>query len=80
MNIQAEASLYPLGTIEIGEAIDCFTEKLTEAGLDVCKGDMSTTMTGEAADVFAALGKAFTGVARENAVVLVLKLSNACPM
>ena len=79
MNVQAEVSLYPLQTQEIGEAIDNFVNDLERAGLTVHKGNMSTMLAGDADDVFAAIGKAFKGVAGDHQVVLALKVSNACP-
>jgi len=79
MNVQAEISLYPLQTQEIGKAIDGFVNHLERTGLTVHKGNMSTTLSGDVAAVFAAVGKAFTIVADSGQVVLVLKVSNACP-
>ena len=79
MNVQTEVSLYPLQTQEIGKAIDGFVGDLECAGLTVRKGNMSTTLSGDAEAVFAAVGKAFRTVADDGQVVLVLKMSNACP-
>ena len=70
MNVQAEVSLYPLQTQEIGEAIDSFVNDLER---------MSTTLSGDGDAVFAALASAFTAVADGGRVVLVMKVSNACP-
>lgn len=79
MNIQAEVSLYPLRTNELGAAIKSFNDVLENAGLTVHQGTMSTKLAGDADQVFAALGKAFEHAANERQVVLVLKASNACP-
>jgi len=79
MNVQAEVSLYPLQTQEIGEVIDSFVGDLERAGLTVRKGNMSTTLSGDVGAVFGAVGRAFTTVADSGQVVLVLKVSNACP-
>ena len=79
MNIQAEVSLYPLGAPELGEAIDSFLGELENTGLTVHKGNMSSTLAGDVDEVFAALGKAFKAVANRYKVVLILKVSNACP-
>lgn len=79
MNIQAEISLYPLQTQEIGKTIDGFVGELECAGLTVRKGNMSTLLSGDVDAVFAAVGKAFTTVADGGQVVLILKASNACP-
>ena len=79
MNIQAEVSLYPLQTQEIGEAISSFVDDLERAGLTVRKGNMSTMLSGYGGAVFAAVGEAFGRVADGGQAVLVMKVSNACP-
>jgi len=79
MIIQAEISLYPLRTGEIGVAIESFNGALKDSGLAVHAQAMSTKLSGDVSDVFAALGEAFKHVANDHQVVLVLKASNACP-
>lgn len=79
MNVQAEVSLYPLRTNEIGKAIKDFVAGLEGAGLTVYEGNMSSTVVGDVDDVFLTLGRAFKAAAADNQVVLVLKVSNACP-
>ncbi len=79
MNIQAEVSLYPLRTLEIGGAINDFVDELSRAGLTVREGDMSTVLSGGVGEVFAAVEKAFSKAADADNVVLILKASNACP-
>lgn len=79
MNVQAEVSLYPLRTSDLGGAIDQFLGKLKAAGLTVQPGNMSSMMTGDADSVFAAVGTAFQAAAADAPVVLVMKVSNACP-
>ncbi len=79
MNIQAEVSLYPLQSQEIGEAIDRFVNVLERGGLALHKGNMSTTLSGDVDAVFGAVGRVFTTVAEGGQVVLILKASNACP-
>ena len=79
MMIQAEVSLYPLRTDEIGVAIESFNGVLKDAGLAVHEAAMSTKLSGDVDEVFAALGEAFKHVANDHQVVLVLKASNACP-
>ncbi|MGC9327732.1 MAG: YkoF family thiamine/hydroxymethylpyrimidine-binding protein [Candidatus Hinthialibacter sp.] len=79
MTIQAEVSLYPLGNPEIGDAIDAFINRLSRPGINVQKGNMSTTLDGDLPDVFDALRMAFEETANENAAVLIVKMSNACP-
>jgi uncharacterized protein YqgV (UPF0045/DUF77 family) len=80
MNVQAEISLYPLRTSKLSEAIDSFLGDLEDAGLTAHEGNMSSTLAGDVDNVFAALVRAFKVVASGFQVVLVLKVSNACPL
>jgi len=80
MIVQVEVSLYPLGTTAIGETIDAFIDRLSRPGVDIAKGNMSTTLGGELSDVFAALNAAYEQAAHVGASVMVLKMSNACPV
>ena len=79
MNVQAEISLYPLRTPAVGEAIDRFLDTLEASGIDVHASAMSSRATGEVGDLFEGLGQAFETVAESRDIVLVLKVSNACP-
>jgi len=78
--VQAEVSLYPLGTTHLAASIDGFCRVLQARGLEVIGGPMSTRVVGESAAVFEALRVAFEQAARDRKVVLVVKVSNACPM
>jgi uncharacterized protein YqgV (UPF0045/DUF77 family) len=79
MNVQAEVSLYPLRTQNLGRPIDGFLDGLHAAGLTVEPGRMSSTVQGDVETVFTTLGNAFRDAAEEHQVVLILKVSNACP-
>jgi len=79
MNVQADVSLYPLRRLKLSTPIERFVQRLRNAGLDVRPGAMSTLVAGEAGDVFDILGQAFQELGQEGEVVLVLKISNACP-
>lgn len=79
MNIQAEVSLYPLRSEELGGPIETFCQALRESGLTVHEGAMSTRVSGDCGRLFAGLGQAFGQVAEANQVVLVAKVSNSCP-
>jgi uncharacterized protein YqgV (UPF0045/DUF77 family) len=79
MDLQADVSLYPLRTPHLSGTIDRFVAKLEQAGLRVRPGAMGSTVTGGTAALFDALRDAFASVADEAEVVLVLKVSNACP-
>jgi len=79
MKVQAEVSLYPLRTSELSGAIDSFLGHLEAPGLMLHKGSMSSMVAGDVDMVFAVLGRAFRVVASGCQVVLVVKVSNACP-
>ncbi|MBN2451709.1 MAG: thiamine-binding protein [Lentisphaeria bacterium] len=79
MTVQAEMSLYPLRTTHLGKGIDRFLGALGQAGMTVTMGSMSSTLEGGADEVFAALARAYKAVATDTQVVLLLKISNACP-
>jgi len=79
MTVQAEISLYPLRTNNLRHAIEEFLGELKAAGLTVTPGNMSSTVSGEADAVFPAVGTAFKTAAENHPVVLVMKVSNACP-
>ena len=80
MKIQAEVSVYPLRTEELSGSIDAFCRSLTDDGLELVFGPMSTRVSGESEEVFDAIKRAFDKIARHYEVVLNVKLSNACPV
>lgn len=80
MNVQAEISLYPLRTADLGNAIEAFLRDLKAADLTVQPGNMSSTVSGDVNAVFSTMGAAFAAVAEDSQVVLVMKVSNACPI
>jgi uncharacterized protein YqgV (UPF0045/DUF77 family) len=79
LKVQAEVSLYPLRTGELAKSIDSFVKEIEEAGLALDKGSMSSIVAGDVREVFDVLGRAFETVAGGCQVVMVLKISNACP-
>jgi len=80
MNVQAEISLYPLRTSDLGHAIESLLDELKAAGLAAQPGNMSSTVAGDVDAVFSTVGAAFKAVAENGQVVLVMKVSNACPL
>ena len=79
MNVQAEVSLYPLRSPELSQPIRGFSEALAKRGLRIETGNMSTSVAGELGHVFDGLKSAMEQVAQDHEVVLVVKVSNACP-
>jgi len=79
MIVQAEVSLYPLGREHLSGPIGEFLRVIEEKNLQIETGPMSSIVTGENADVFDALGKAFGRICESGPAVLCIKVSNACP-
>ena len=80
MNIQAEISLYPLRKPNLTELIDRFLQHFRRRKLEVKTGTMSSSISGECKDLFPALGIAFEDAANEGEIVIIVKVSNACPV
>ena len=80
MTISAQVSVYPLRQARISPAIDAVRGALEEAGLEAQVGAMSTIVSGEASRVFEALRRGFERAAADGHVVMVLTVSNACPV
>jgi uncharacterized protein YqgV (UPF0045/DUF77 family) len=78
--VSAQASLYPLRQQDISVAIDEALEILARYDLQSEPGRMSTLITGDADAIFKALQAAFIHSARTGEVVMVVTISNACPM
>ena len=79
MIIQAELSLYPLGTDHLSLLIDEFVQGLSQPGINVKPGAMSTVISGELGDVFRVVSECFKKSSVSHELVLVVKYSNACP-
>ena len=79
MKVQAQISLYPLRRPGLAEPIGRFVELLRQEGLNVEVGPMSTQVTGDSKVLFASLAEAFEDAAQRGDIVLLLKVSNACP-
>jgi len=79
MKIQADLSLYPLKTDLTENAVRNFIKELSESGVSVVPGQMSTLVAGESEEVFRVVGECFEKACRTDRIVLVVKFSNACP-
>jgi uncharacterized protein YqgV (UPF0045/DUF77 family) len=80
MFISAQISIYPLRQERLSPAVEAVTASLAARGLRSGVGPMSTVVTGEAAAVFDGLQAAYAMVAATGHVVMVVTLSNACPV
>jgi uncharacterized protein YqgV (UPF0045/DUF77 family) len=80
MALTAQVSLYPLRQPHLSAAIHQALDVFRGHGLEVVPGSMSSLITGEDESVFAALKEAFQAVSQHGDVVMVVTLSNACPV
>lgn len=69
-----------MGQADLAPAIEAVWSSLRERGLEYQVGSMSTTTWGETDEVFAALREAFSRSAESGQVVMVITVSNACPV
>jgi len=79
MYVQTEVSLYPLRSEDVSGTIQAFCDVLRERGLPVETGNMSSVVSGDLDAVFDGVQSAVAEVGETREIVLVLKLSNACP-
>ena len=80
MFVSAQVSLYPLGQTDLDPAIGAVWKALGAHGLGYQAGTMSTLVEGEDVEVFAALREGFAGAADLGGAVMVVTVSNACPV
>jgi uncharacterized protein YqgV (UPF0045/DUF77 family) len=78
--ISAQVSLYPLHHEQLSPVIDEAVEEFRREGLEVQPGAMSTVISGSGESVFSALREAFGRASRGGEVVMVVTISNACPV
>ena len=80
MFLSAQISIYPLRQTSLSPAIDRAIEIFKEYGLDVVPGAMSSVVSGDDEALFAALREVFRQTAEQGEMVMVVTLSNACPV
>lgn len=80
LGVSAQVSLYPLGQADLEPAIAEIWKALAAHGLDYTPGPMSTLVWGDDDAILAALRDGFRRAAELGPAVLVITLTNACPM
>ena len=78
--VTAQVSLYPLRRERLEPAITAAIAQFRAAGLGVWEGPMSTVIAGELDTVCGALRDAFAAATTDAEAVLVVTLSNGCPV
>ena len=80
MRVSAQISLYPLRQQNLSPVIDEALKEFRRLDLDMQPGPMCTRISGEEAEVFAAMRQAFLKSAARGDVVMVVTVSQACPV
>jgi uncharacterized protein YqgV (UPF0045/DUF77 family) len=80
IGISAQISLYPLEQADIAGSIEGVISVLRERELAHEMGAMSTLTWGDEEAVFGALREAFLQAAERGPAVMVITVSNACPV
>jgi uncharacterized protein YqgV (UPF0045/DUF77 family) len=80
MFLAAQISLYPLRQIHLSPAINNALTVFKERGLEVTEGTMSSVVSGDDEVLFEALKDIYRKSTSEGDVVMVVTLSNACPV
>jgi uncharacterized protein YqgV (UPF0045/DUF77 family) len=80
IGLVAQVSVYPLRQPRLSPTIDETMRTCRAHGLEVRPGPMSTLLRGDDDALFAALKEAIRSAAAAGDVVMVVTLSNACPI
>ena len=80
MPAAAQVSIYPLRQESLTPVIEKVLEGFRDHGLDVSPGAMSSIVTGDDDSLFEALKEAFQKASLETEIVMVVTISNACPV
>ncbi len=78
--ISAQISVYPLRQDDLSSSVDAVASALARHGIERQTGTMSTMAWGDDGKVFSALLDAFRGAAARGQTVMVITVSNACPL
>lgn len=78
--VTAQVSIYPLKQDKLSPAIDAVLETFRQHDVESQMGAMSTMVWGDDEEVFAALLDAFRKAASLGEAVMVMTVSNACPL
>lgn len=80
MSVSAQFALYPLRASHISPTLETALDAARASGVDIEMGRMSSTMEGSIDQVFEALRAAFEITSASGDTVLVVTVSNACPV
>ena len=80
MFLAAQVSIYPLRQSHLSPAIDKSLGIFEQHGLEVTPGTMSSVVSGDDEALFAAIKEVFQQTAEQGEAVMIVTISNACPV
>jgi len=80
MFLAAQVSMYPLRQSRLSPAIDEALGIFKQHDLEVTLGAMSSVVSGDDEALFAAIKEVFQQISEQGEVVMIITLSNACPV
>jgi uncharacterized protein YqgV (UPF0045/DUF77 family) len=80
MFVEVQFSIYPLKEINISPVIEKAVNIIKNSGLPVEVGSMSSITYGDSVKIFKAFQKVYDEISANSHVVLIMNLSNACPV
>ena len=80
MFLAAQVSIYPLRQQGLSPAIDKALGIFRQHGLEVAPGVMSSVVSGDDEALFAAIKEVFQQTSEQGEVVMIITISNACPV
>jgi len=78
--LAAQVSIYPLRQTHLSPAIDKALSIFRGHGLEVTQGTMSSVISGDDKALFSAIKEVFQYTSEQGEVVMMITLSNACPV
>ena len=80
MFLAAQVSMYPLRQPRLSPAIDKALSIFGQHDLEVAPGAMSSVVSGDDEALCAAIKEVFQQTSEQGEVVMIITLSNACPV
>ena len=80
MFLAAQVSMYPLRQPRLSPAIDKALSIFGQHDLEVAPGVMSSVVSGDDEALFAAIKEVFQQTSEQGEVVMIITISNACPV
>lgn len=80
MFLAAQVSIYPLHQPQLSPVINKALGVFRQHGLGITPGSMSSVVSGDDEELFAAIKEVFQQTSEQGEMVMIITLSNACPV